>query len=798
MKRILLLSLILIALTFALASCASPVPPDNIDDDEPSICSHEFGDWQTAKEASCTESGEKFRVCNLCEEKETAVIEPTGHSLNGAVCDNCGNLPLIEEWDVSATENDNITVKLWKISENNNLIEFCGSGNMKDFSGYFTEIVDGSPVQVTDIPWADYAKSINHVVVSKDITHISSFALQRTNITSFTFPNSESIDAHGEKFLDNCYNLVEIFFPSDFLEYVAESLGEPLPEMTKEEYEAKFAEISVQLLLNYCGGDNHEIVTDFSNQVRRVSIDGWGSKITRDKDGFVFFENKDNVMLVNYEGANPHVVLPAKYKGRACEIIDNLFHMDNTIKSIVFPDGLTELPDIMAGTELDSISIPSSITVIDTICPNKLETVYASSLEAFLGITYQLVTNKGVFSGAELYIGDTQITDIVIPDSITEIKPYAFYGIAGLESVTIPDTVTTIGNRAFADTAVSVVVMSKKIESIGAYAFSNTALTKITLPDSLTEIGNFAFEGTKLANIVVPDSVLKIGMGAFAGCTELKKATLGDGIAEVPPSVFGACTSLVDIDLPDNCTYVSNLIFRYQNDNYLPDFTDFLIIDGWLIKCTLEASEITLPEGIVGVNLLGFKNRAAVTKLTIPEGVKYVCDSVIFLGLEEINIPSSIVSIDDRAFKISGVNLLTVNVKSLDGWYGVSVIKRDVNTAKPSFFTGARQLKLFCDGEEVTEITALNGIIKCGFLSGFSNIKSITIGEGVTAIEEGAFALTDISSVTLYNASFADAIKNIDSLETIYFMGTEEEWNEICGDIVFASSPTIVFSDVAE
>ncbi|MBQ8720016.1 MAG: leucine-rich repeat protein [Clostridia bacterium] len=789
MKRILLLSVLIITLVFAFTSCGSTVPPD----DTPPACSHEFGEWKVTAEASCLLPGSRMRTCNICDKEEIETIPATGHALNGAVCDNCGTLPLIEEWDASATEEDNITVKLWKISEKNYLIEFCGSGNMKDFSGYRTEIVDGTAQQVTDVPWAEYEESINHVIVSEDITHISSFALYRTNITSFTFPNCESIGNHGERFLSACYNLVEIFFPSDFLEYAAEGLEEPLPEMTNEEYEAKFAELSPHLLLNYFGSD-YDIMTDFSNRVRRVSIDGWGSKITRDKDGFVFFENKEDVMLVNYEGENPNIVLPAKYNDRAYKTIDGLFFWDDTVKSIVFPDGLTELPDIMAGTELDSITIPSSISKICAHGPERLDKVYVSSIESFCNIENAF---KGLrfYKNTELYIENTQIKSIVIPNSITEIKPYAFSGIAGLESVTIPDTVTAIGNSAFAGTTVSTVVMSGNIESIGAYAFSGTDITSITLTSTLKTIGQYAFSGTDLTKVVVPDSVLEIGIGVFANCTKLAKATLGDGITEVPMLTFGSCTSLVDIDLPDNCTYVSNLIFRYQNDNYLPDFTDFLIVDGWLINCTLEEGEITLPEGIVGVNLSGFKRSAAITKLTVPEGVKYICDYNIFKGLEEINIPSSIVSIGNRAFRISGANLLTVNVKSIDSWCGVSAVNRDENPTKPSFFNGIRQLKLFCDGEEVTEITLSNGTVKCGFLSGFSSITSVTIGEGVTAIEEGAFSLTNITTITLYNAGFADAIKDVETLETIYFIGTEEEWNEICGDIVFASSPTIVFSD---
>ncbi len=754
MKKCLFLLIIILMLTFV--SCTTPEEPPESE----ITCNHLFDEWQTITDASCTKGRTEKRVCSICGEEDTRTVAPKSHILNGTVCEVCGPLPLIREWDASATQEDAVSVKLWEVSENNLLLEIFGNGAMKDYKGYGM-LIPG--VFGSDVPWSEYEKKINQVLVSNDITHIGNYALERTCITSFTFPSSEYIENHGNGFLRGCYNLVEIFFPSDFIRYTEDILGQPLPEMSDEEFEAFLRIPAYSLLSNYT--INNDFAAEFATGQRRVSIDGWGSKITRDNDGFVFFEGAEKLMLVNYEGADINLVLPDKNK--EYEIIKNIFSNNTDLKSIDFADGTTVIPHIFEGMELDFIKIPSTVKKIDSSSPDLLRKVYVDDIESFLNIEY----TSNFFVETALYVSDTLVTDVIIPDSITKINDYAFSGIKFLNSVAIHSSVAEIGNYAFAKTALYYVDIENGVKSIGEYAFMNTEITNITLPDSVTTIGSFA----------------------FLNCERLKEVKIGNGITEIPSWVFGGCTALAKskIDLPDTCTYVSELAFSNSNGTCCLQYADSLVVDGWLIRCSANASKITIPDGVVGVNLGGFPNNNRISELVFPEGVKYICGQGRFSSLTEVTFPSSLIAIDNNAFTVIHQEGIDINIGCLESWCNSNVVFR--NGSQPTIFVNGGEKRLFVEGVEVTEITFSQSIVKPALINQIDSITSIIICALVTEIDGEIFIGDNLTTVTLYNANFANSVSQLSKLETIYFYGTEEEWNAACTGIDFASNPEVVF-----
>ena len=146
------------------------------------------------------------------------------------------------------------------------------------------------------------------------------------------------------------------------------------------------------------------------------------------------------------------------------------------------------------------------------------------------------------------------LTSITIPDSVTELGDFAFSGCTGLTSMTIPNSVTTIGDSAFRNcTGLTSINIPDSVTEIEEFVFRGcTGLTSIKLPDSVTTID--VFNGcTGLTSITIPESVTTIGEGAFSGCTSLINVSLPDSITNIYVEAFTNCPNLKTITIPKNC-----------------------------------------------------------------------------------------------------------------------------------------------------------------------------------------------------------------------------------------------------
>ena len=152
--------------------------------------------------------------------------------------------------------------------------------------------------------------------------------------------------------------------------------------------------------------------------------------------------------------------------------------------------------------------------------------------------------------GARAFCYCTSLTSVTIPDSVTTIGGEAFRYCSRLTSVTIPDSVTTIGGYAFAycDSLTSVTIPDSVTTIEGGVFCECYSLTSITIPDSVTTIGEDAFfYCSSLPSIIVPDSVITIGDYAFYSCSELTSATIGNGVTTIGDEAFKDCINLINI-----------------------------------------------------------------------------------------------------------------------------------------------------------------------------------------------------------------------------------------------------------
>ena len=226
------------------------------------------------------------------------------------------------------------------------------------------------------------------------------------------------------------------------------------------------------------------------------------------------------------------------------------------------------------------------------------------------------------------------LASITIPNSVTSIGGSAFSGCSSLTSVTIPNSVTSIGTYAFQGcSSLSSVTIPNNVTSIEAGAFSGcSSLTSVTIPNGVTSIGGGAFSGcSSLTSVTIPNSVTSIGETAFSGCSSLTSITLPDSIKNIKYWTFESCSSLTSITIPNSVTYIDYNAFR---------------------GCS-SLTSVTIGESVSEIGNSAFENCTSLTSITIGESVSKIGYSA-FSGcssLTSITIPNSIRSIGDWAFR---------------------------------------------------------------------------------------------------------------------------------------------------
>lgn len=198
---------------------------------------------------------------------------------------------------------------------------------------------------------------------------------------------------------------------------------------------------------------------------------------------------------------------------------------------------------------------------------------------------------------------DSSVTSVTIPASVTEIGNNAFADCTNLTSVNYegdwsnltiqsgnpavqdaanaplfdfefipPDNTAVIVtnykyNGAAADVTIPSRYQGKPVTMIGHAAFFNSAVTSVTIPDSVTSISDEAFINCpKLTNISIPNSVTYIGFSAFSSCTSLKSITLPSSLSSISEALFSGCSQLTTIHIPDSVLSIqSNAFYHCRN-----------------------------------------------------------------------------------------------------------------------------------------------------------------------------------------------------------------------------------------
>jgi hypothetical protein len=163
---------------------------------------------------------------------------------------------------------------------------------------------------------------------------------------------------------------------------------------------------------------------------------------------------------------------------------------------------------------------------------------------------------NGVIQGAP---SGGPYSTVKIPEKIegypvVEIGAKALGQRMEITSVTIPNSVTKVGEMAFFSTGITTITLPSGITELGKGAFgASTELTKITLPSGITEIPEACFSSAfGLTSITIPNGVTRIGMKAFNGCESLKEVIIPESVTEIETGAFMYCSELTTVKLPSH------------------------------------------------------------------------------------------------------------------------------------------------------------------------------------------------------------------------------------------------------
>ena len=318
---------------------------------------------------------------------------------------------------------------------------------------------------------------------------------------------------------------------------------------------------------------------------------------------------------------------------------NSAFDSCSDLVSVSIPESVTNIPSyaFFGCSKLTSIAIPNSTISIEKGafegCFNLFDTESIPGVRLVDG--WAIRTNGvPILSGSldltgcrgiaeHSFIGCTKLTSITIPDSVASIGNSAFYGCSGLMSITIPNGVTNIGDYAFgACSGLTSITIPNGVTSIGDYAFGGcSGLTSITIPDCVANIGNSAFLNCRgLTSITIPNSVTNIGNYAFDGCSGLTSITIPNSVTNIGNSAFSSCFKLDTLILParfkgktdkmsirSGCHVIFSGIFDltvasdYGDPTPGVGITALEVIDQNEVSCSLSGTNILLSPGVRSV-----------------------------------------------------------------------------------------------------------------------------------------------------------------------------------------------------
>ena len=718
---------------------------------------HTYGEWIVDREATENAVGAKHRMCTVCNKVENVEIPELSHTHTYAEAwsyddsyhwhdSTCGHETVISDKAKHTYENEVCILcgaksptsaeRLeYTISDNANSYIVTGIGSFKGSRLTIPEKYNDLPVMsIGDFAFSDCTELTN-ITIPCSIQTIGNWAFSGcSNVQTVLFEKNSQCLSIGDCAFMDCARIVTITIPHSMTNigrrafsgcYKLIEVVNHSPSITIESYNV--------------GEYAKHIITDAKDKY-----------LATDDNGYIFYDDGNNVYLMGCTGNSTELFLPEKSpNGKAYEIYPYAFYNHTWLTSVMIPDGVTDV----------GYQAFYSCTVLKY-------TVYGNS--------YYLGNRNNPYLVLMSAI-NKESSSVQIHDKTKILHHFAFENCIGLTTITIPSGVQTIGKSTFygcSNLQAVTFAEHSQCSSIGDSAFSDCArLAIINIPNSITNIDDYTFSGCGFISITIPNSITSIGNAAFNWCQELTNITIPSSIQNIGDRSLMNCFNLQTVAFVENskCTSIGEWAFYYCK----------------------KLTSITIPNSVTSIGDSAFNGCRELTSITIGNNVTRIGRSAFSgcAGPTSITIPNSVTSIENSAFVgcyrlIEVINHSSLNIAAGDyssnygsiGYYA----KHIITDAKDTYLATDDNGYIFYDDEknvylvgytgpdtelvlpevspngkkyeiysgafygrtELTYITISNSVTYIGYCAfyGCTGLIRITISNSVTSIDDAAFS----------------------------------------------------------
>ncbi len=459
------------------------------------------------------------------------------------------------------------------------------------------------PNSVTSIGYQTFAhcSGLTSITIPNSVTSINYSAFYGcSGLTSVTIPNS--VTSIGDRAFEDCSSLTSVTIPNSVTS-IGKSAFAHCSGLTSVTIPNSVTSIG-EWVFAYCSGLTSVTIPN--------SVTSIGVRAFKNCSGLTSVTIPNSVTSIgNHAFENCSGLTSVTIPNSVTGIGECAFSGCIGLTSVNFNAtncttmGSSCYPVFSGCTNLTTLNIGENVTKIPGAafsgCSSLTTVNYTGTIAQWCGIYFGGSDANPTYYSHTLSISGSPLTNLVIPEGVTEIKRFTFYNCSGLTSVTIPNSVTSIGECAFAGCSG---LTSMIVENDNTYYDSrgncnaviktstNTLMVgckNTIIPNSVTGIGNSAFAGCiGLTSVTIPDSVTSIGecafsacigltsvnfnatncttMGSsfypvFSGCTNLATLNIGENVIKIPGAAFYGCSGLTTVTIPNSVTRIHGAAF---------------------------------------------------------------------------------------------------------------------------------------------------------------------------------------------------------------------------------------------